>query len=55
MDRTNTMIPPPPERLIVGNDEELLAKLMKARSAAENGNVLTKDEVYGSLKEKYGF
>jgi len=55
MDRTRTQIPPPPARLVVRNDEELLAKLEKADAEVEKGNFLRKEELFGRLKEKYGF
>jgi predicted transcriptional regulator len=52
MDRINTQTPP---SFFVANDEELLAKLEKSREEAEKGNVMTEEEVFGRLKEKYGF
>ena len=53
MERTRTANPP--ERIIVKNDDELLLKLIKSRNEAEKGNILTKEQVFGGLKEKYGF
>ena len=54
MERTNTIIPPLPECLIVNNDNELLAKLEKADAQIERGEYLTHEEVFGRLKETYG-
>jgi len=53
MERTRTQVQPP--SFFVANDEELLAKLLEAEADAQAGNVMTKEEVFGRLKEKYGF
>jgi antitoxin component of RelBE/YafQ-DinJ toxin-antitoxin module len=43
-------VPPPPERVAVRNEEELLAKLMKA----EEGGSMSLEEFRERLNNKYG-
>jgi addiction module RelB/DinJ family antitoxin len=47
-------LPPPPSRLVVKNDAELLAKLEEADAYAESGHFSTPEEVFERLGRKYG-
>jgi DNA-damage-inducible protein J len=47
-------LPPPPARIVVKNDTELLAKLEEADAYAESGHYSMPEEVYERLERKYG-
>jgi len=48
-------LPPPPARLLVKDDAELLEKLEEAAAYAESGHAFTAEEVFERLDRKYGF
>ena len=49
-----TRLPPPPERVIVRNHEELLAKLDEADEQVLNGDYLERKDISERLFNKYG-
>jgi DNA-damage-inducible protein J len=47
-------LPPPPARIVVKNDAELLAKLEEADAYAESGHHSAPEAVFERLGRKYG-
>ncbi|MCH5348041.1 MAG: hypothetical protein J1E40_01845 [Oscillospiraceae bacterium] len=43
-----------PKRVIVRSKEELFQKISEAEEDIRSGNTYTADEVFSSLREKYG-
>jgi len=49
-----TKLPPPPERVIIRNNKELLKKLEEADEQVRNGDYLTREDISERLLTKYG-
>lgn len=45
---------PAPERTMIHSKEELYQKLRESEEDIHSGNTYTADEVFSSLREKYG-
>jgi hypothetical protein len=55
MERTRGQALPAPESVMVDSEEELFERLMATHANVENGHVMSKEDFYRRIKEKYGF